>query len=150
MGEPSAAPRVVEESVNVNGKPLFRFSDGEVHLYNDEHQDKVRYPFDWHRSALATITERRENMKLSWFKRWLTGVLCIRPDPWRMSAIAAAKTRWPTPTLSNFADWYRHLRQERGDDEHAEYVATMREVIEGFVGMRLEDAGDRRRKSRCE
>ena len=139
-------PRILEESVTVDGKPVFRFNDGEVHLYNDQHQAKVQYPFDWHRSALATITERRENTKLSWFKRWLTGILCIRPDPWRMSAIAATEARWPMPTLSNFADWYRHLRQERGDDEHAEYVATMREVIEGFVGMRLEDAGDRRRE----
>jgi hypothetical protein len=74
-------PRIVEESVSVDSKPVFRFTGGEVHLYNDQHEDKVQYPFDWHRSALATITERRENTMLSWFKRWLTGILCIRPDP---------------------------------------------------------------------
>jgi predicted ATPase len=63
-----------------------------------------------------------------------------------MSTIASTEARWPTPTLSNFADWYRHLRQERGDDEHAEFVSMMRDVIEGFVGLRLEDAGERRRE----
>jgi predicted ATPase len=139
-------PRVIEESVTLDGKPVFRFTGGEVHLFNDQHQDMVQYPFDWHRSALATITERRDNNKLSWFKRWLMGLLCIRPDPWRMSSVASTEARWPTSTLSNFADWYRHLRQERGDDEHAGYVAAMRDVIEGFVGMRLEDAGERRRE----
>jgi len=141
-------PRVVEESVTFDGRPVFRFADGEVHLYNDRHEDKVQYPFDWHRSALATIMERKDNTKLTWFKRWLTGILCIRPDPWRMSGVASMEAKWPESTLSNFADWYRHLRQERGDDEHAEFTATMREVIEGFVGMRLEDAGDRKREIR--
>lgn len=139
-------PRVVEESVTVDGKPLFRFSGGEVHLFNDRHEDKVQYPFDWHRSALATITERRENTKLSWFKRWLTAILCIRPDPWRMSSVAATEARWPTPSLSNFADWYRHLRQERGDDEHAEFARTMGNVIPGFVALRMPDAGERKRE----
>jgi Fe-S cluster assembly ATPase SufC len=141
-----ARPRVVDESVTFDGQPVFRFALGEVHLFDDRHEEKVKYPFDWHRSALATITERPENTKLTWFKRWLSRLLCIRPDPWGMSSVASTEAKWPTSSLSNFADWYRHLRQERSDHEHEEYAAAMREVLEGLVGIRLEEAGERKRE----
>jgi predicted ATPase len=136
-------PRVVVEEVKFSGKPIFRFEKGEVHLFNDRFEDKVQYPFDWHRSALATITERRDNTRLSWFKRWLDGLLLVSPDPWRMSGVAAQETRSPDQYLSNFADWYRHLRQETDDFA---YLKDLADVIEGFVTMRLEDAGERRRE----
>lgn len=136
-------PRVVKEEVTFSGKPIFRFENGEVHLYNDQHIDKVQYPFDWHRSALATVTERWDNTRLSWFKRWLGGLLLITPDPRRMSGIAAQEVKEPDQYLSNFADWYRHLRQETEDHD---YIEDLRKVIEGFIALRLEDAGERRRE----
>jgi predicted ATPase len=136
-------PRVVQEEVTFSSQPIFRFEKGEVHLFNDRHEDKVRYPFDWHRSALATITERADNTKLSWFKRWLGGLLLVTPDPRRMSGIAEAEVKEPDQFLSNFADWYRHLRQETEDRD---YIKDLAEVIEGFDTLRLEDAGERRRE----
>jgi predicted ATPase len=45
--------------------------------------------------------------------------------------------------LSNFANWYRHLRQETDDSD---YINDLRNVIEGLVTMRLENAGERRRE----
>ncbi len=133
-----ARPRVVSEEVEFCGKPIFRFLKGEVHLFNDRHEDKVQYPFDWNRSALATITERRDNTRLSWFKRWLGGLLCISPDARRMSALAEKETAFPASDLSNFADWYRHLRLETDDRA---LLADLREAIEGFETMDLKDAG---------
>jgi hypothetical protein len=50
----SAQPRVVSETLRFDGKPIFEFVAGEVHLYNDQFEQKVTYGFDWHRSALAT------------------------------------------------------------------------------------------------
>lgn len=131
-------PRVVKEEVDFAGKPVFRFCDGEVQLFNDRHEGKVRYPFDWHRSALATITERSENTKLSWFKRWLGGLLCVSPDPRRMSALAQHETAYPATDLSDFADWYRHLRQE--SDDRA-LMDDLRGAVEGFESLDLKDAG---------
>ena len=136
-------PRVVIEEVHFDGKPIFRFEKGEVHLFNDKAEDKVRYPFDWHRSALATITERKDNTKLSWFKCWLGGLLYVQPDPWAMSGIAGQESESPDQHLANFADWYRHLRQDADDHE---YIRELSEVIEGFVTMRLELAGEGRRE----
>ncbi len=136
-------PRIVLEAVKFSGQHIFRFEKGEVHLFNDRHEDKVQYPFDWHRSALATITERKDNTKLSWFKQWLGNLLLVSPDPRRMSGVAAHEVRSPDQYLANFADWYRHLRQETEDFE---YMKDLSEVLEGFVTMRLEDAGERRRE----
>jgi predicted ATPase len=131
-------PRVLKEEVYFSGKPIFRFSQGEVHLFNDNFDEKNKYPFDWHRSALATITERPENTKLSWFKRWLGGVLYLSPDPHQMSGLADREAPYPTRDLSNFAAWFRHLRLE-GDDQ--ELLEDLREVIPGFESMALKDAG---------
>jgi predicted ATPase len=136
-GQPTR-PRVVNEEVFFSGKPIFRFSHGEVHLFNDRHEEKVKYPFDWFRSALATIVERPENTKLSWFKRWLGGLLLVMPDPHQMSSLADKEALAPTVNLSNFAAWYRHLRLESGDQELG---LDLREAIPGFVSMDLKDAG---------
>jgi ABC-type cobalamin/Fe3+-siderophores transport system ATPase subunit len=136
-------PRVVKEEVRFSGNPIFRFEKGEVHLFNDDFDDKVQYPFDWHRSALATIAERKDNTKLSWFKRWLDGILVISPDPRQMQGIATEEVKFPDQYLTNFADWFRHLRQETEDYD---YINDLAQVIEGFVTMRLEDAGERRRE----
>jgi predicted ATPase len=137
-GQPAARPRVVKEEVFFSGKPIFRFAHGEVHLFNDKHEEKVKYPFDWFRSALATITERPENTRLSWFKRWLARILLISPDPHQMSALAEKEAPVPTVNLSNFAAWYRHLRQESDDHDLRE---DLREVIPGFQSMDSKEAG---------
>jgi predicted ATPase len=140
---PDELLRVVREEVTFSGKPIFRFVEGEVHLFNDRFEDKVQYPFDWHRSALATVAERKDNTTLWWFKRWLAGLLLVSPDPRRMSGVAAHEIKSPDQYLGNFADWYRHLRQETDD---IDYINDLVEVIPGFVTMRLEEAGERRRE----
>jgi predicted ATPase len=133
-----ARPRVVKEEVLFSGNPIFRFAHGEVHLFNDRNEAKVQYPFDWHRSALATVTERPENTKLTWFKRWLGGLLFVSPDPRRMGSVAQNEMHAPDRDLSNFAAWYRHLRLE-GDDHGL--LTDLREVIPGFQSMDLKEAG---------
>jgi hypothetical protein len=141
-GNPSR-PRILLEEVKFSGRPIFRFEKGEVHLFNDRFEDKVQYPFDWHRSALSTVAARKDNIRLTWFKHWLDGLLLVSPDPRRMSGVAAQETKNPDQYLANFADWYRHLRQETEDFQ---YMRDLAEVLEGFVTMRLEDAGERRRE----
>lgn len=139
-GQAIARPRVVREEVFFSGKPIFRFAQGEVHLFNDRHEEKVKYPFDWNRSALATITERPENKKLWWFKRWLGGLLIICPDPRQMKTIAEREELAPTENLSNFAAWYRHLRLEN-DHLNQSVLADLRQALEGFDSMDVADVG---------
>jgi energy-coupling factor transporter ATP-binding protein EcfA2 len=136
--QPTPRPRVDLEEVFFGGKPIYRFIRGEVQLFNDSHEEKEKYPFDWSRSALGTIPERPDNKKLSWFKRWLGGLMLISPDPHRMSPLAQMEAPVPDVFLSNYASWYRHLRQESDDHELRE---DLREVIPGFQSMDLKEAG---------
>jgi hypothetical protein len=135
-----ARPRVVTEEVLCGGKPIFRFHSGEVHLFNDRHEEQVQYPFDWHRSALATVVDRPENTKLSWFKRWLGSLLFISPDPFQMGGLAATEALVPARNLSNFAAWYRHLRQDQIKRDRA-FLEDLAEAIPGLEGMDLKGAG---------
>ena len=136
-------PRVIREEVKFDESPIFQFDLGEVSLFNDLFQKKVQYPFDWHRSALATVSERTENTKLTWFKRWLDGLLIITPDPRRMANIAETESRRLLPSLSNFADWYRHIRL---DNDDRNYLNALSVVLHGFDRFRFEEAGERRRE----
>jgi energy-coupling factor transporter ATP-binding protein EcfA2 len=136
-GHPTRA-RVVNEELLFSGKPIFRFAGGNVHLFNDKSDEMFEFPFDWHRSALATVTERADNTKLTWFKRWLGNLLFIGPDPHQMMALAEREVSAPTKNLSNFAAWYRHLRLESDDFQ---LLQDLRAAIPGFENMDLKDAG---------
>ena len=135
-------PRVKEETLEFDGRPLFRFSDGEIGLFNDQQKPEpsATFPFDGYRSGLAIVEARWENTKLTWFKQWLGGLLQVQINPWAMSARSEHESREPATNLSNFADWYRHLRLESGESVfHA--IADLREAIPGFQSLDAKEAG---------
>jgi len=139
-GEPPRA-RVVSETVHLDGRPIFEFLAGEVHLYNDRFERKVTYPFDWHRSALATILPRSENQKLSRFKLWAGGLFCFRINPFVMGARAEGENLFPNVDLSNIAAWYRHLVQA-DPKQNAALLASLRASMDGFSVLQLEPVGE--------
>jgi len=139
-GEP-ARPRVASETVHMDGKPIFEFAAGEVHLYNDRLEHKVTYPFDWHRSALATILPRKDNTKLTRFKEWISGLYCFRLNPFGMGSRAEGENLYPNVALSNIAAWYRHLVQ--ADPERIDLMRTsLRSSLDGFGFLRFEPVGE--------
>ncbi|MBS1877406.1 MAG: AAA family ATPase [Acidobacteria bacterium] len=135
-----ARTRVVREIVLCDGRPIFEFEDGEVHLYNDSFQKKVAYPFDWFRSALATIQRRPENTRLMRFKDWLSNLHCLHLDPRQIPGHTDREDPRPSDDMSNFAAWYRHQTQERGDRAGA-LRESLRRVIPGFESLDLRSAG---------
>jgi hypothetical protein len=139
-GEPQR-PRVVSETVHLDGKPIFEFIGGEVHLYNDRFEHKVTYEFDWHRSALATIIPRRDNQKLSRFKLWISGLFCFRINPFAMGPRAERENLSPNVDLSNIAEWYRHLVQA-DPKQNAALLDSLRASLDGFSFLQLEPAGE--------
>lgn len=135
-----ARTRIIHEIVLCDGRPIFEFEDGEVHLFNDAFLRKVTYPFDWFRSALATIQRRGENTRLMRFKDWLADLHCLHPDPRRMVANTDIEEPRPSADLSNFAAWYRHLTQERVDSAAA-LQESLGHVIPGFESLDLRSIG---------
>jgi predicted ATPase len=134
-------PRVKQEILDFNAKPLFRFHEGEIALFNDQQQPEpsVKFPFSQSRSGLAEASGK-DNTKLAWFRRWLRGLTEVQIDPWAMSARSERESSDPAKDLSNFADWYRHLRLERGDAVF-EAMASLRETIPGLEALDAKEAG---------
>jgi predicted ATPase len=140
LGDPPR-PRVASETVHFEGKPIFEFETGEVHLFNDRFEHKVTYEFDWHRSALATIMERKDNRTLSRFKAWLSGLFCFRINPFSMQARADGEDLFPDIDLSNMAAWYRHLVQADPKQNEA-LLASLRASLDGFRFLELKPVGE--------
>lgn len=139
-GDP-ARPRVESETLHFDEHPIFEFANGEVRLFNDRFEHKVTYPFDWQRSALATITTRKDNRKLSQFKFWLSGLYCFRLNPFAMTARAETESLFPNVDLSNFASWYRHLLQAYPADNDA-LLNSLRTSLDGFTYLLSEAVGE--------
>jgi ABC-type cobalamin/Fe3+-siderophores transport system ATPase subunit len=136
-------PRVKQETLDFNGKPLFRFLEGEIGLFNDLQKSiaAVKFPFDWHRPGLATVEEgRKDNTKLTWFKRWLRGLTHVQINPWAMSARSERESHDLAKDLSNFADWYRHLRLASGNAIF-EALTSLRGGIPGLEALDAKEAG---------
>jgi ABC-type molybdenum transport system ATPase subunit/photorepair protein PhrA len=139
-GEPTR-PRVASETVHLDGKPIFEFAGGEVHLYNDRFEHTVGYPFDWHRSAFATIRQRKDNQKLSRFKLWFSGLYCFRINPFGMGSRADGESLYPNVDLSNIASWYRHLLQS-DQKQNASMLNSLNASLDGFSVLQTEPAGE--------
>lgn len=136
-------PRVKHETLEFNGNPLFRFEEGNVGLFNDQQKPSpsVQFPFPRHRSGLAIVeVDRKDNAKLTWFKRWLNGLLQVQINPWAMPARSEHESREPAKDLSNFADWYRHLRLESGSAIF-EAMTSLRDAIPGLEALDAKEAG---------
>jgi predicted ATPase len=143
-GDPPQA-RILSESVKFAEKPIFEFQAGEVHLFDDHFHHKVAYPFGWHRSALATVVEMKDNRKLIRFKRWFNNLLCFQINPFQMEPRAEREDTYPYRDLSNFASWYRHLVQS-APSENVKMLDSLRAVIDDFSFLKLERTGENTRE----
>ena len=94
-------PRVKKERLSLDGKPLYLFENGIVHLHNDRFEDRTQFEFFPRRSFLAEIESRPDNTKLMWFKSWLERLLCGRSirsecDPMRRRKCSTQRPISPT------------------------------------------------------
>jgi energy-coupling factor transporter ATP-binding protein EcfA2 len=133
---PEPQPRIVWEGVKLDGRAIFDFADGAVTLYTDSFAQKVTYPFDPRRSALATITSMVDNQKLTEFKLWFGGFQFFRINPFSMGLRAAGERYEPSLDLSNFAEWYRHLLQNF-PRENSAFLESLRSVLDGFTFLKF-------------
>jgi energy-coupling factor transporter ATP-binding protein EcfA2 len=135
-------PVVEQESLDLNGKLLFRSGGGLMEVFSEDGDPapKFQFPSDSHRSGLTIIGDQWKRTELKWFKTWLGGLVDIQINPWAMAARSEDESRYPTKDLGNFADWYRHLRLESGDAV-SEAVKDLREVIPGLESLDAKEAG---------
>ncbi len=140
----NAQQRIKKEHLHFDGHPLFTFDLGEVQLYRDDFSAGPAYPFDWGRSALATIMPRNDNKRLAWFKERLSKIHLLRLAPFSMEAESKREATRPDTGFTNFPSWYRHVSQEYPSQQLA-FFEDLGDVIDGFQALRLFSEGGERR-----
>ena len=132
------------ERLTAGGRPLFESKLGDVQLYRDDHSEGPRYSADWAESALARVAPRGDNLRLSSFLDAMRKVMVCGLHPRSFQPESASEDPLLRHDGHNFAAWYRHILQER-PDLIPDYTAALKEVIDGFQGIRLEKVGEETR-----
>ncbi len=135
--------RIESELLFIDGMPLFEFNKGEVKLYHDDYKPGPEYSFDWSVSALATIVERPDNKKLTWFKKWVEKLFVVSLQPKAMTSETEEESDWLNRDGTNFASWYRFISQEH-QDKIFKLTQQLRNTIPGFHAFKLEQVGKHR------
>lgn len=135
--------RVKHERLGMDGNPLLRFEQGEMHLYRDDYAAGPVYPFDWNLSALASIFARSDNQKLAWFKERIQKLIVAQSMPGRMSPDSDHEEPVPGKYLENFVAWYRYLSQDQG--LALAVTEVLRKILPGFDHFEFKAYGEKNR-----
>ena len=141
--------RIKSEQLRFDNQLLYEFDGSDAHLYRDDSTAGPAFPFDWSRSAIATIPSRPDNQKLTWFRRRMEKVLVFSPDPVRMTAQSEAELSHPDRQLHNLTSWLRHLLQQRADFGST-LLNSLKEVIAGLANISLDRVSETSRTLRFE
>ena len=132
--------RIMLESLEGDGGPLFVFERGDVQLYRDDHSKGPPFGSDWRRSALASVVPRPDNVRLTRFLELMRKTVICGPNPPIFAREAASEDDMLARDGANFVAWYRHLAQERQHliPKHKQEVQA---VIDGLQDFRLGRVG---------
>ena len=133
------------EYLVADGRPLFRFALGDVHLFRDDHSGGPSYSADWSESALARVASRSDNTRLTRFLDYMRNVLVCGLYPPIFNTVSDVESPLLERNAHNFVDWYRHVLQERPDLVPEFTNALKRAIGGGFHGIRLEKVGNEAR-----
>ena len=133
--------KIVEETLLHDYRPIFEFADGFAQLYRDDYTEGPKVPFDWSRSGVGGLSERRDNTRLTRFKREIARFVIASPCPPLFEPEARGEDEFLDRLMGNFVGWYRHAAQEnmRGI---ADLFPALAEALPGFDSMSLAEAGE--------
>jgi predicted ATPase len=139
----------VRERLAVGNVDLYRSGDGKVELFWDDPSlaAHVMIPFERRRSFIAVLESKHDDRRIVSFRTAIESIWRLKPDPARMVPTATRESDWLAPDLSNFAEWYRAKVQEDPEASAALQV-DLRDVLVGFVQLRLEALTQRARELR--
>lgn len=131
---------LVEETVRREGRVLFAYRDGYVHLHDNDGKEGTRFPFRNVRSFLPEMEARPENRDLMRFLEHTRSVRALKLIPPLIGSTTADEDDRLHRSGDNFASWYRHLAQERAGELH-ELFEAIRRALPGFRSLALIGAG---------
>ena len=133
--------RIRSERLTCDGVTLFEFDGKEVHLYRDDGSAGPVFPFDWSRSAIATVPVSPDNTKLIWFRDRINRILVFSPDPRGIAALSTREESSHDRSMHNLVSWLRHLQQE-SVDLLPRIRDSLRDALIGFADLKFEKAGE--------
>ena len=137
---PTGRARVLLEKLTDSHGTLFSCSLGEAQLYRDDHSEGPRLSVDWEESFLARVATGRDNRSLGRFMAFMRALLVCDLQPASFLAHSSLESTSLRGDGSDFVDWYRHVVQER-TDLTLSLADELRDVIDGFKGIRMERTG---------
>jgi predicted ATPase len=138
LGFDRVSPRVIEESVQRDGRPLFRFLNGQVQLFNERLEAFATFGSDPRRTAMPTAPGSTD--PLLPFRNWLARLCWFKLNPFAMLPLSELEALGPDSDLSNLASWYRHLRATEPELD-AKFTESLRESLDMFRVLPFEPAG---------
>lgn len=134
-------PQIKGESLDFDGKPLFRYTDGQVRLFDEDHSPGAQFPFKPEHSFLPHLES--QNAKLQAFKLFLAGMHVFQLDPFDLELFSQQDQPFLLSRGKNFASWLRYLSQERPKAKSLceEHLA---DIIPGFQSFRFQTMGNQK------
>jgi predicted ATPase len=141
--------RIKREELIWKDSLFFLFDGQEAHLYRinrntGKTEEGTVFPVDWGRSVIPTIAKRDDNRPLIQFREELEKILLIHPVPLLVKDAAASESRNLSEHAENFAQWYRHLLQEKPSVGY-KAKQLLEEVLPGFEQLSLRETGESRK-----
>lgn len=141
--------RIKREELKWKNSTFFLFDGQEAHLYRinrDTNQAEVGAHFAaaWSRSIIPTIAERGDNWPLLRFREEIDQWLLIQPVPLVVKQVADSEARNLSLHAENFAQWYRHILQEKPGIGY-KAKTLLADVLPGFEQLSARESGDARR-----
>lgn len=127
-------PSILRERLTFDDAWVCEVDRGELHEFTDA-GDEPNSPsrIKMTRSGIRTVEASNDLKRLLWFKRWISGLWVLRPDPRVMDAkIEGMSADWLAHDLVNFAAWYVfQLRLKPGSMFKANQA--LMQIIPGFL-----------------
>ncbi len=140
-----ALNKVVEETLLLNGKPLFEGTDQEIRIHNDwQSGNPVGMQPDWHISGISRVYERNDNKKLMAFKKAFQNMLVLQLNPAVVNAVATGKqaVEIPAPDCSDFAGWLKFVSAAEALVRQEAEQSLARGTLPGFRAFQTVPSGD--------
>jgi hypothetical protein len=101
--------RVLEERLEVAGKPLYSREVSQVHLARTSRDTEAKFLVNWHLVALPIVQEQSTADPLFIFRQWLARILILRPIPSLIRGDSDTETLQPDIGVSDYGAWFAGL-----------------------------------------
>ncbi|MCY4173647.1 MAG: AAA family ATPase [Cyanobacteria bacterium MAG CAR3_bin_5] len=136
--------RIIKELLTHNDHPIFDSKDSNAQLYHDDYTEGPMYRFDWSRSGVGVLDARRDNEKLTEFKRAIARFIIVSPCPPLFQGEARNEDDVLDLHMKNFVSWYRHASQENMGGILTLFE-DLRDAMPGFDSINLIESGENTR-----